>query len=74
MDPRDRPGEPGWATSPMQIATGRWSECVQTGDNVSLVGQYVSDMVFDGLHIWVTNSDGNSITKLTGSDGAMVGT
>ena len=34
--PQGPPGPAGLGYSPMQIAKGRWYECIQTGENVSL--------------------------------------
>jgi DNA-binding beta-propeller fold protein YncE len=31
-------------------------------------------IAFDGLTVWITNSDSNSVTKLTASDGSTLGT
>ncbi|MBV8279269.1 MAG: hypothetical protein JO170_28955 [Verrucomicrobia bacterium] len=38
------------------------------------VGAGPAGIAFDGTNIWVTNSVGNSVTKLRASDGAALGT
>ena len=60
------------ARNPLQIATLRWYEAIQTGNTVTVANPYA--VAFDGANIWVTNQASTTVTKLRASDGACVGT
>ncbi len=57
--------------NPLQIATLRWYEAIQSGADFA-VGTNPVGIAFDGANIWVANFDSNNVTKLRASDGACV--
>jgi outer membrane protein assembly factor BamB len=58
--------------NPLQVALLQWYPANLTTSFAVGVGP--SEMAFDGANIWVGNVNGNSVTKLRASDGAVLGT
>jgi hypothetical protein len=55
-----------------QVAELNWYGANFTGGAYGFNEPY--GVAFDGSHIWVTNSNGNSVTELNASDGSLVQT
>jgi len=63
--------------NPMQIALLRWyedNETEATSWPSFNVGNNPISVAFDGANIWVTNYFSNTVTKLSASDGGVLGT
>jgi len=60
------------ANNPLQVALLRWYPANLTTSFP--VGAGPIGVAFDGASIWVTNADGNNVTKLKASDGTVLGT
>ncbi len=66
------PGPAGSGLDPMLVATLRWSRLPRSyGDFVA--GSTPIGIAFDGTDIWVTNIGSNSVMKLRGTDGVLLG-
>src|SRR5215469_6128121 len=57
--------------NPLQVALLKWGPNLTTA---FAVGTTPKGIAFDGANIWVGNQDGNTVTKLRASDGALLGT
>ena len=55
----------------LNASTGAW---VQTLSGESYGFEFPEAAAFDGIHIWVVNSYGNSVTEFNASNGAWVRT
>jgi len=64
-------GPPGPVTNLMQIALNKWH--VNTTATFP-VGAAPARFAFDGAHMWVTNWQDDTVTKIRASDGAIMGT
>ena len=62
----------GGGINPQQVALLKWYPANQTTSFA--VGSNPQGLAFDGANIWVANFNGNSVTKLRASDGAVLGT
>lgn len=66
-------GKPAVFVNPRQVALLKWFPAYQSGAAFN-VGTWPNGAVFDGSNIWVANCGTDTVTKLTASTGAVVGT
>jgi hypothetical protein len=60
------------AVNPLRIAINRWYPANRAAV-ISSSGSAPSGMAFDGIHLWVANSNSNQVAKIRAADGSLLG-